>query len=229
MRGLVAIVALVALVALITLPVLAADPSPSATASAAASPSAEPSASVPAPSASPSASAPTVAPAPAATEVPKASKSPKPEKSSQGQKAAKTPTVDVRLLGVVKRTTNDKGRAAYTMTVNGTTYELEAGPPWFFGDNHPLEPYVDKTVTVEGDQHEGSPEVDVATVNGKLIRESGRPPWAGGWKHVGKVHPGWSQEKWDRWQAKLEAKGVACWPPGLCKDKPAKPDDEGPN
>jgi hypothetical protein len=28
----------------------------------------------------------------------------------------------------------------------------------------------------------------------------------GGWKRVGEGHPGWSQEKWDRWQAKLAEK-----------------------
>jgi hypothetical protein len=51
----------------------------------------------------------------------------------------------------------------------------------------------------------------------------GRPPWAGGWKVVGRDHPGWSQEKWDRWQAKVADKakqhGVECWPPGHCMDK----------
>jgi hypothetical protein len=59
-------------------------------------------------------------------------------------------------------------------------------------------------------------------VDGKALREPGKPPWAGGWKVVGKDHPGWSQEKWDRWQAKQAAKakqhGATCWPPGLCKD-----------
>jgi hypothetical protein len=43
-------------------------------------------------------------------------------------------------------------------------------------------------------------------VDGKTIREPGRPPWAGGWKVVGEKHPGWSQEKADRQAAKDAAK-----------------------
>ena len=66
----------------------------------------------------------------------------------------------------------------------------------------------------------------MATVDGKRIRAEGKPPWAGGWKRVGERHPGWTQEKWDRWQAKMAGKakalGVDCWPPGHCKDKPGK-------
>ena len=34
-----------------------------------------------------------------------------------------------------------------------------------------------------------------------------KPPWAGGWKAVGSAHPGWTQEKWDKWQQKQAAKG----------------------
>ncbi len=49
-----------------------------------------------------------------------------------------------------------------------------------------------------GEQEQGSTAVDVQTVDGKVIREPGKPPWAGGWKRVGKDHPGWSQEKADR-------------------------------
>ena len=60
-------------------------------------------------------------------------------------------------------------------------------------------------------------------MDGKACASPASPPWAGGWKVVGKDHPGWSQEKWDRWQAKQAAKakqhGTTCWPPGQCKDK----------
>jgi hypothetical protein len=45
------------------------------------------------------------------------------------------------------------------------------------------------------------------------LREGGKPPWAGGWKAVGERHPGWSQEKADR----FDAKSGGCWPPGHCK------------
>jgi hypothetical protein len=60
------------------------------------------------------------------------------------------------------------------------------------------------------------PEVEV-TPRG----EAGRPDWAGGGKRVGKDHPGWTQEKWDRLQAKLAERmqlmGTDCWPPGHCR------------
>ena len=76
---------------------------------------------------------------------------------------------------------------------------LEAGPSWYWGDHHPLAPFVGKHVTVVGEQATGSTEVDVHSVDGTVVREPGKPPWAGGWKAVGKIHPGWTQEKADTW------------------------------
>jgi len=120
------------------------------------------------------------------------------------------------------------GRRPTRSPPTAKTVRLDAGPPWFFGDKHPLAPFVGKTVTVTGEQV--GDEVDVETVDGVRLREPGKPPWAGGWKVVGSAHPGWSQEKWDRWQqhqadkgAKGGALGAApgapgCWPPGQCKD-----------
>ena len=78
-----------------------------------------------------------------------------------------------------------------------------------------------------------STEVDVRSIDGKELRAPGKPPWAGGWKQVGKDHPGWTQEKWDRWQSKMADKakrhGVDCWPPGRCKQPgtPAAPSASG--
>ena len=83
------------------------------------------------------------------------------------------------------------------MTVAGKTVRLDAGPSWFFGDKHPLKPFVGKTVTITGEQ--AGDEVEVETVDGVRLRAEGKPPWAGGWKAVGSAHPGWSQEKADRW------------------------------
>jgi hypothetical protein len=106
------------------------------------------------------------------------------------------------------------------MTANGKTVQLEAGPSWFFGDKHPLKPYVGKTVTITGTA--SGDEVDVETVDGVRLRAEGKPPWAGGWKAVGSAHPGWSQEKADRWAQKQAGKagvaGSGCWPPGRCKE-----------
>lgn len=139
----------------------------------------------------------------------------------RGPKASKEPEVAVTLQGVVAASTDPDGDPVYTITVNGKAIELDAGPPWFHGENHPLKAYVGKTVTITGGQR--GDEVDVETIDGVRLRAEGRPPWAGGWKAVGSAHPGWSQEKADRWAAKHAAKvgdGAAadCWPPGHCKE-----------
>jgi hypothetical protein len=203
-RGFAGLTVLAILIAVIALPALAADPS--------ASPSA---------SSSPAATA-----APAATAKP--SKAPKPDKAAKPEKG---PETDVTLTGTVGTRTDADGRTEYTLTTTTKTVVLEAGPPWFFGDNHPLKAYVGKKVTITGTQRAGADEVEVTAVDGKAIRAAGKPPWAGGWKRVGAKHPGWTQEKWDRWQtrasAKAKALGVDCFPPGLCKDKPGKPASSG--
>ncbi len=140
-------------------------------------------------------------------------------------KAAKPPAEPVTVSGVLRSSTDAAGDTTYTITSGGTTYTLDAGPSWFHGDKHPLKAFVGKSVTIAGDRREGSTEIGVDTVDGKALREAGKPPWAGGWKAVGNAHPGWTQDKWDRWQAKLAEKkerfGVDCWPPGHCKTQPA--------
>ena len=138
------------------------------------------------------------APAPAASEKPKPSK---------GPKAEKVPETPVTLTGTVGTRTDDEGNTVYTLTVGTTVHDLEAGPPWFWGDANPLKPYVGKTVKVEGEQATGSTEIDVKTVDGTAIRGDGKPPWAGGWKVVGEKHPGWAQWKVDKAAAKAAAKG----------------------
>jgi hypothetical protein len=200
------------LVALVAIPVLAAGPrGPLSSASPAASA---------APSAAAGASS---APAAASTapERVKPSKAPKPERAANPAKPEKQDETPVTLTGKVGTRTNADGETEYTLTVGAKVLALDAGPSWFYGDKHPLKPFVRKTVTVVGEQEAGKDAVDVRSVDGILIRADGKPPWAGGWKRVGKNHPGWSQEKWDKWQAKVAEKkarfGVDCWPPGLCK------------
>jgi len=139
------------------------------------------------------------APAPAASEKPKPSK---------GPKAEKVPETPVTLTGTVGTRTDDEGNTVYTLTVGTTVHDLEAGPPWFWGDANPLKPYVGKTVKVEGEQATGSTEIDVKTVDGTAIRGEGKPPWAGGWKVVGEKHPGWAQWKVDKHAAKDAAKAA---------------------
>ena len=164
---------------------------------------------------------PSPAASPEGTEKPE--KSPKPGKATRAEKAPATP---VTLSGTVGARTDAEGRTEYTLTTGTTTVVIDGGPSWFYGDNHPLKAYVGKNVTITGSRRGGDTEVDVKAVDGTAIRAAGRPAWAGGWKRVGARHPGWTQEKMDRWQAKradkAKALGVDCFPPGQCKVKPGK-------
>jgi hypothetical protein len=139
-----------------------------------------------------------------------------------GQAKDKVEKAPITLHGTIQSSADADGETSYTLADGGKTYTLDAGPKWFFGDNYPLKPYVGKSVTVVGEVAAGSTDVDVQSVDGKALREPGKPPWAGGWRRVGSTHPGWSQEKADR----MKAKFGDCFPPGQCKDKAAKGADE---
>jgi hypothetical protein len=128
-------------------------------------------------------------------------------------------TSAITITGTVLVAAGPEGRDAYTLKDGGTTYQLEAGPAWFFGEHYPLKPYVGKNVTIVGEIAKGSTQVEVVSVDGIALRAPGKPPWAGGWRVVGSIHPGWSQDKADRFKAKFGD----CFPPGQCKDKPAHP------
>ena len=144
--------------------------------------------------------------------------------NAPGQAKDKVEKAPITISGTIEAATGENGDKTYTLADGGTTYTLEAGPSWFFGNDHPLQPFVGQSVTVEGEVADGSSEVDVISINGTALREAGKPAWAGGWKLVGKVHPGWSQAKADRFDAKFGD----CFPPGQCKDKPGRgnADDE---
>jgi hypothetical protein len=231
LRGLLGLGVLAVLIVLVALPTFAADPSASPDGSTAPAASAEPT-PTPEPTAAPTPTpAPATTAAPAATAAPAGTAAPdeaaepdgsgKPDKGAKPDKGDKTPEIDVTVTGTVGTTTDADGETEYTLTAGSKVLVLDAGPPWFYGDNHPLKAYVGKKVTITGSQHPGSNEIEVGAVDGKVIRAAGKPPWAGGWKTVGARHPGWSQEKWDRWQARSAAKakafGLECFPPGLCK------------
>jgi hypothetical protein len=138
-----------------------------------------------------------------------------------GLSKERTPEIEVTLDGTIESSPDDRGRALYQLTDGGTTYELSAGPRWYWRDNNPLAAYVGQDVTVTGTSHDGSTEVEVRTVNGSEIRGKGRPRWAGGWKTVGAQHPGWSEEK----SARFGLKFGACFPPGHCKERSHQTDD----
>ena len=72
--------------------------------------------------------------------------------------------------------TDADGDTVYTLTASGTVYDLHVGPPWWWGENHPLKALVGDTVTVTGERAEGSNDVDVFTADGKTLREPGKPP-----------------------------------------------------
>jgi hypothetical protein len=207
-RALAALTALLA-VALVAVPVFGVDPSGSPSSDPSDGPaSAEPSA-VPAASAdaerSPEASAATASPP--ASAQPEASAKPeeneqgqgegqKPDKADKAAKADKAPEQPVTVTGIVGRSADDEN--GYSLTSGLNIFELSAGPAWWWGDANPLEDFVGSIVTIDGEQAEGSDEIDVLKVNGNAIRAAGRPPWAGGWKVVGEKHPGWAQWKVDK-------------------------------
>ena len=141
--------------------------------------------------------------------------------AAKPDKAAHVEKTPIKLTGTIQVATDADGHETYSLQSGGKTYTLEAGPPWFFGDKYPLKKFVGQSVTIDGEVAAGSTEVDVDSVNGTALRAPGKPPWAGGWKVVGAAHPGWSQEKADR----MKAKFGDCFPPGQCKDKPAKGGD----
>ena len=116
-------------------------------------------------------------------------------KPDRASKADKDPEIALTLRGTVVRTTDEKGRPSFTMTVDGKAWELSAGPKWYWGDRNPLAAFVGESVKVSGTHHQGENKLDVDTVNGKALRAAGKPPWAGGPKVVGKIHPGWKDWK----------------------------------
>lgn len=162
-RRLVLLVAGSILVLAIAIPVMGADPSPSAG-------------------------------PPGQTKPDKPDKSPnpnKPDKAQKADKAAKAPEIAVTVTGTVTQTTDAKGRPTFTLTAGGTTWELSAGPKWYWGDRNPLAASVGKSVTVTGTHREGSTDLSVDTIDGVALRAAGKPPWAGGPWVVGPTHPGW--------------------------------------
>ena len=96
-----------------------------------------------------------------------------PNKPDKAAKAAKGPEVAVTVQGTVTKGTDDKGRPTYSVTANGKTWELSAGPSWYWGDKNPLNAYVGKSVSIAGSTHEGETELDVETVDGTALRAPG--------------------------------------------------------
>ena len=144
------------------------------------------------------------------------------EAAGKPAKADKGPKIAVTLSGTLEQGTDEKGRPTVTMTVDGTTWKLSAGPKWYWGDQNPLAAFAGATVEVTGTHGEGETELDVETVDGQPLRAEGKPPWAGGPKVVGEAHPGWKA-----WKASGEGNGLGReGAPGQQKDKPAGKDED---
>jgi hypothetical protein len=117
----------------------------------------------------------------------------KPDKSHR-------PETPITVHGTIAKGTDGNGHATYTLQASGKTYDLSIGPPWFWGDKNPLDAYVGKTVTVAGGaeaaETAGSDtQIGVESVDGKALRDPGKPPWAGGPSAVGPSHPGYKAWK----------------------------------
>ena len=142
----------------------------------------------------------------------------KPDKAAKPDNAAKAkgPEVAVTVQGTVTKAADEKGRPTYSVTAGGKTWELSAGPSWYWGDKNPLNAYVGKAVSIAGTSHTGETELDVETVDGKALREAGKPPWAGGPWVVGESHPGWKPWMADGKPGKGLGRDKA---PGQLKDK----------
>ncbi len=125
--------------------------------------------------------------------------SPTPSPATKAEQAEPPIT---KLSGVVGTAKDADGDVVYLV---GTT-RVSVGPAWFWGSANPLAALVGKKVSLTGSTDLGPPateskattpttmervpEFDVQTVNGKTVREPGRPAWAGGPNVVGAKHPG---------------------------------------
>lgn len=139
----------------------------------------------------------------------------------QTKDKTKAPAVAVTVSGTVVGTTDGRGRPSFELTAGGTTWELSAGPKWYWGTNNPLAAFVGKAVEVAGTHREGSTDLSVQTIDGTPIRAAGRPPWAGGPKAVGERHPGFKAWKARGGNGKGNGHGRAT-APGQLKDKANK-------
>ena len=80
----------------------------------------------------------------------KPDKSPNPNKPDKAAKAEKAAEVPVTVQGTVTKGTDENGRPTYSLTADGKTWQLSAGPSWYWGDKNPLNAYVGKSVSIAG-------------------------------------------------------------------------------
>jgi hypothetical protein len=138
----------------------------------------------------------------------------------QEGKPDKGPETAVTVTGTVRTAKDAEGRATYTVAADGKTWTISARPSWFWGEKNPLAAFVGKSVTIAGTTRAGDTELDAETVDGKALREPGKPPWAGGPWVVGESHPGWKDWMADGKPGNGHGKEKA---PGQAKKESAAP------
>jgi len=71
------------------------------------------------------------------------------QQATEGGEASEETT---KVTGEVATTTDPEGDTEYAIrTSEGRVFELSAGPPWFYEEDYPLEPFVGERVTVTGE------------------------------------------------------------------------------
>ena len=74
------------------------------------------------------------------------------EEAAKEVSSSDTSEETTKVSGEVAATTDPEGDTEYTLrTSEGRVFELSAGPPWFYEEGYPLEPFVGETVTVTGE------------------------------------------------------------------------------
>lgn len=125
---------------------------------------------------------------------------------------ARAPAVETRegtletLEGTLETRQDADGGTVYRVSHGTSSVPLGVGPPWFYGDEHPLADLIGERITVVGQIDGGTPDqqaaqqasgdeqssFEVYSVNGTELRTPGKPPWAGGPAAVGDRHPGFA-------------------------------------
>ncbi len=157
----------------------------------------------------------------------KPDKWPNPNKPDKVAQPAKGLEIAITAKGTIRQATDEQGRPTFTLTADGKTWDLSAGPSWYWGDKNPLKPFVGKSVTIVGSYHDGDTELDVESIDGTELRADGKPPWAGGPWVIGESHPGWKPWMADGKPGNGHGRETA---PGQTRDKagddPEEPADD---
>lgn len=119
----------------------------------------------------------------------------------------------VSITGTVVVVDGGDGAPTYHLELaDGALVKLEVGPPWYWGDDHPLASYVGDSVALEGHHSDcvpaeraadiareravADPVFKVRTIDGTALWTTLTPPWSGGPAVVGESHPGFRGWSW---------------------------------